>query len=110
MAENRIYAPNELTPCMAIHPGEMLSDELESRGLSQRKFASLIGCSSSFINEIVKGKRAITIETALKIEAATGIKAHIWIDMQTDYNMQMAHKDNKLSTLLNKIRNAAAML
>ncbi len=55
------------------HPGEILKDELEARGLSQRKFAQTIGVSYSVFNEVVNGKRPITTEYALKIEAATQV-------------------------------------
>ena len=71
----KIYAPHELQPSEPIHPGEMLKDELEARGISQRKFAQTIGVSYSVLNEVVNGKRPITTEYALKIEAATGIDA-----------------------------------
>ena len=74
----RIYAPHELQPSTPIHPGEILKDELEARGLSQRKFAQTIGVSYSVFNEVVNGKRPITTEYALKIEAATGINAEFW--------------------------------
>lgn len=106
----KIYAPDELVPFMAIHPGEMLKDELEARGISQNKFAKLIGCSSSFLSEMINGKRSITTETALKIEAATGIKAHIWVDLQSEYNMQMARNDSKPSSVLKGIRSASAAM
>ena len=77
----RIYAPHELQPSTPIHPGEILKDELEARGLSQRKFAQTIGVSYSVFNEVVNGKRPITTEYALKIEAATGINAEFWRGM-----------------------------
>ena len=48
----RIYAPHELQPSTPIHPGEILKDELEARGLSQRKFAQTIGVSYSVFNEV----------------------------------------------------------
>ncbi len=96
-------------PFEPIHPGEMLLDELTARGISQRKFASMIGCSCAFLNEIIKGKRSISVATAFRIEAATGIKAHIWVNLQTAYDMQMAKKDRKLSAILKKIRASAAM-
>ena len=86
----RIYAPHELQPSTPIHPGEILKDELEARGLSQRKFAQTIGVSYSVFNEVVNGKRPITTEYALKIEAATGINAEFWRGMQSDYDMQTA--------------------
>lgn len=106
----KIYAPNELQPSEPIHPGEILKDELEARGVSQRKFASLIGVSYSVLNEVVNGKRPITTEYALKIEAATGIPAHLWVNMQTEYNMLTARRNSKLAAVLENIRKAVAVL
>lgn len=110
METKKIYAPDELIPSEPIHPGEMLKDELQARGISQRKFAELIGVSYSVLNEVLNGKRPITTEYALKIEAATGTKAYMWVDMQTAYNMQTARRDNRLSAILEQIRKAVAML
>ena len=106
----RIYRPDELQPSEPIHPGEMLKDELDARGMSQRKFAGLIGMPYTAFNEIINGKRPITTDTALKIEAATGISANIWIGLQTDYNLQTARRNNKLATVLENIRRAVAVL
>ena len=106
----RIYRPDELQPSEPIHPGEMLKDELEARGLSQRKFAGLISMPYTAFNEIINGKRPISTDTALKIEAATGISSNIWIGLQTDYNMQTARRNNKLAAVLENIRKAVAML
>ena len=106
----KIYAPHELQPSAPIHPGEILKDELEARGISQRKFASIIGVSYSVLNEVVNGKRPVTTEYALKIEAATGIPAHVWVNMQSAYNMQTARRNSKLAVTLENIRKAAAIL
>ena len=106
----KIYAPNELVCAEAIHPGEMLKDELQARGLSQRKFAGIIGMPYTAFNEIINGKRPITTDTALKIEAATGIAADLWLGLQAHYNMQTARRDNRLSAILEQIRKAAAVL
>lgn len=105
----KIYAPHELQPSEPIHPGEMLKDELEARGLSQKKFAAIIGMPYTAFNEIINGKRPITTDTALKIEAATGIAANIWLGLQADYNMQTARRDSKLSAVLENIRKVAAV-
>lgn len=110
METKTIYAPHELYPSTPIHPGEILKDELEARGLSQRKFASLIGVSYSVLNEIINGKRPVTTEYALKIEAATDIPAYIWVNMQAEYNMQTARSDSRLSAILDNIRRAVAIL
>ena len=106
----KVYAPDELVCATAIHPGEMLKDELQARGMSQKKFASIIGMPYTAFNEIVNGKRPITTDTALKVEAATGIAATMWIGLQADYNMQTARHDSKLSTILENIRKAVAVL
>ena len=106
----RIYRPDELQPSEPIHPGEMLKDELDARGMSQRKFAGLIGMPYTAFNEIINGKRPITTDTALKIEAATGISANIWIGLQTDYNLQKEKRNNRLATVLENIRKAVAVL
>ena len=106
----RIYRPDELQPSEPIHPGEMLKDELEARGMSQRKFAGLIGMPYTAFNEIINGKRPITTDTALKIEAATGIAADLWLGLQADYNMQTARHDSRLSLILEQIRKAVAVL
>ena len=86
----RIYAPHELQPSTPIHPGEILKDELKARGLSQRKFAQTIGVSYSVFNEVVNGE--------------------FWRGMQSDYDMQTARHDGKLSAILENIRKVAAML
>lgn len=110
METRKIYAPYELQPSTPIHPGEILKDELEARGMSQRKFASIIGVSYSVLNEVINGKRPITTEYALKIEAAMDIPAYIWMNMQSEYNMQTARRDNKLSAVLDNIRKVVAVL
>ena len=104
----RVYSPGELLPSEPVHPGEMLREELEERGMSQRRFAGLIGMPYTAFNEIVNGKRPITTETALRIEAATGIAATIWRGLQADYDMQVARRDSKLSAVLDNIRKAVA--
>ena len=106
----KIYAPDELICAEAIHPGEMLKDELQARGLSQRKFAGIIGMPYTAFNEIINGKRPITTDTALKLEAATGIAADLWLGLQADYNMQRARRDNSISAMLEQIRKAVAIL
>ena len=96
----KIYSPNELVCARAIHPGEMLKDELLARGISQKKFAGIVGMSYTAFNEIINGKRPIT----LKIEAATGISANIWIRLHADYNMQTVRHNSKLAAILDNIR------
>lgn len=106
----KIYRPDELQPYEPVHPGVMLKDELDARGMTQKRFASLIDMPYTAFNEIINGKRPVTTDTALKIEAATGIAATIWRGLQSDYDMQTARSDRKLSAVLERIRKAVAVL
>jgi addiction module HigA family antidote len=95
---------------IAIHPGEILKDELLARRIPQKKFAQLIGVSCPMLNEILNGKRPITTDFALLIEAALGIRAYIFVNMQTDYDLQIAGQDTKVALRLENIRNLCASL
>ena len=78
---------NNLAPFELSHPGELLKDELEARGITQRAFASHIGVSPSVLNEVVNGRRMFNVELAMLVEASLGINPEIFINMQTRYNM-----------------------
>lgn len=110
MGTKKVYDMDELQPSTPIHPGEILRDELEARNLSQRGFAAIIGVSYSVLNEVINGKRPISTEYALKIEAATDIPAYTWIKMQSAYDIQTARRDRKLSAILDNIRKSVAVL
>jgi len=101
---------NNLTPSELIHPGEMLKDEIEYRGLSQRSLATQMGISPSLLNEILNGKRSISTEYALLFEAVLGIDADIWLRLQADYDMQAAKKNKPFMKRLADIRKLAAAL
>ena len=79
---------NEMMSSELIHPGEMIKDEIIARGLTQKKLAQQMGVSYTVFNEILNGKRPVTTEYALMLEAALGTNANIWLGLQADYNMQ----------------------
>ena len=95
---------NNLTPSEPIHPGEILKDEIEYRGISQRKLAAQMGISPTLLNEILNGKRAVSAEYALLFEAALGIDAEPLIKLQVDYNIQVAKSDKSFLERLANIR------
>ncbi|MDR0989461.1 MAG: HigA family addiction module antidote protein [Prevotellaceae bacterium] len=102
---------NELNaPFRPTHPGELLKDELEYRHLSQKTVAKQLGIPYTAFNEIVNGKRPVTTDFALLMEAALGVPAYILVGMQTDYNLQMAKSDVKLRNRLREARKLAASL
>ena len=59
---------NNLTPYIPTHPGEVIKDEIEYRGISQRKLATEIGVSYTQLNEILNGKRPLNTEMAILID------------------------------------------
>lgn len=101
---------NDLQSFRPYHPGELVKEELECREIKQKDFAKKFGLSYSALNEILNGKRPITTEFALVLEAALGINADLLVRMQTDYNMQVARKNNSLIEKLNQIKKIAAVL
>ncbi|MBD5164670.1 HigA family addiction module antitoxin [Helicobacter sp.] len=101
---------NNLNPSSPIHPGEMIKDELDYRGISQKALAEEIGVPASVLNEVLNGKRAVSTEYALLLEAALGIDADLWLRLQSDYNKQVARSNPSFLARLAKIRNVAAFL
>ena len=100
---------NDMTSSMLIHPGEMIKDEIIARGITQKELAKQMGVSYTVFNEILNGKRPVTTEYALLLEAALGTNASIWIGLQADYNMQKAKQDKSFMKRLEKIRKIAAI-
>lgn len=92
------------------HPGEVLKDELEERGISQRKFADSIGMGYSVLNEILNGRRPVTTASALIFEAALDVPADSLLRMQLKYNMHMAKRDTSLMEKLKAVSKVAAVL
>lgn len=101
---------NNLMPSSPIHPGEMIKDEIEFRGITQKALAAEIGVPASVLNEVLNGKRAVTTEYALLLEAALGIEADLWLRLQLEYNKQVAKSNQSFMDRLAKIRNVAAFL
>lgn len=101
---------NNLEPSNLIHPGEMIKDELDSRNMTQKKLAEMTGIAPSVLNEVINGKRSVTTEYALLFEAALGIDADIWIDLQSDYDKQKARNDKSFLKRLENVKKYAALL
>lgn len=99
-----------ITPIFPIHPGELLKEELQSRHITQRRFAEIIDMPYTALNEIINGKRSVSAELAIMLEAALKIKAYIWVGLQSDYNLHVAIKTNANNSRLAHIRKICAML
>ena len=76
---------------VAIPPGKYLKEELEARNISQDEFARRMGMSLNAINEIIKGKKTITAETALQLEEVMPtFPARFWLYLQSDFQLAEA--------------------
>lgn len=93
-----------------IHPGEILRDEIESRGVSQKELASSMGVSYSTLNEILNAKRAINTEYALLLEAALGTPAYIWTRLQDEYSLREKRSSPSFLQRLASVKRVAVML
>ena len=99
---------NNMMPSNPVHPGTLLKEEIEYRGITQKQLAQQMGVSYSVLNEILNGKRPISIEYALYLEAVLGIDAQLWIQMQAYYNKKKKKSDKKINRHLLEIRKIAA--
>lgn len=76
---------NRLVPARAIHPGEILREELRERGIKQKEFAQLIGIQPTHLSEFVKGKRNLNENLAMKLEQYLGIPYKTWMSLHNGY-------------------------
>jgi len=78
---------------LAIHPGELLEETIEEIGMSQAELANRLGRPTQAINEIIKGKKSITPATAIELEDVLKVPAHIWIGLESEYQMVKAKQE-----------------
>ena len=101
---------NNLTPYEPTHPGELLKEEIEYRGISQRKIAKQMGMAYSVLNEVLNCKRPVTTIYAILFEAALDIESEMLIKMQSDYDLQIIRQNNSWIERLANIRKTVAVL
>lgn len=101
---------NNLEPFEPTHPGEVVKDEIEYRGLSQRDLAARMDVPYTQLNEVLNAKRQMSVEYALLIEAVLDIPAEPLLKMQARYNMITARRNPTLIAKLKQARRVVAML
>ena len=82
-----IMNKENITPFVATHPGEMIKDELRERKLTQKQLALETGIKPSVLSETINGKRPVSKNVALALEQTLGIPADIWMNLQTQYDL-----------------------
>lgn len=89
--------PRERPP---THPGEMLREEfLAPLGISQSAFAIRLGISFPRLNEVVRGKRGVTPDTALRLARVLGMSADFWLGLQQDWDLWHAMRGEQASAI-----------
>jgi addiction module HigA family antidote len=74
-----------------VHPGEvLLEDFMKPAGLSQYRVAKDIGVSPLRISQIIRGKRSVTAETALRLARYFGTSPAVWLRLQARYDLEVA--------------------
>ena len=101
---------DKLEPFTPTHPGEILKDEIDYRGISQRALAAKIGVSYTQLNEVLNGKRPLNTEMALLIAAALDLDAEPLLALQMRYNMITARRNSSFAARLNRINKIASVL
>lgn len=77
---------------MAIHPGEVLAEDLQALAMSAAELSRQIRVPTNRITEILKGQRAITGDTALRLGHFFGTSAEFWINLQKLYELRQAEE------------------
>lgn len=78
-------------PNNPFHPGEILIEEfLEPMGMTQAAFARQLGWTKARLNELIRGKRGITAESALDLAEALGTSPKLWMNLQATYDLDKA--------------------
>ena len=75
-----------------VHPGQVLGDELEERGLTQTQLANHIGVLPKTINEICRGKRGLSAEMAVKLARALGASPGFWLNLQKNWELSQVEE------------------
>lgn len=83
-------AINEFTPDYAVHPGEILDETLDARGIKKVAFAKRCGLSDKTISQIISGVAPVTYNTAIQFERVLGVSAAVWSNLETNYRLHIA--------------------
>ena len=76
----------------AVHPGEILNEELQELGVSPTEFARQIDVPPNRVGQIIAGKRSVTADTALRFGHWFGVEAQFWLNLQTQFDLIVAEQ------------------
>ncbi len=92
-----------------VHPGEILLKEyLAPVGISQNQMGRDLGVPAQRINEIIRGRRAITVDTALRLGRYFSTTPQVWLNLQAHYDLEMAGETHLLERINQEVRQRKA--
>lgn len=77
-----------------IHPGEILKDELNEIGISAAELARQLRVPENRMSEVIRGRRNITADTALRLGRWFGMSAEFWMNLQKNYELRKAEQEH----------------
>lgn len=93
VTKNEIFAYPGGVALPPVHPGRTLAAELAARGLSANALALKLRVPANRLSDIVRGQRAISAETALRLGRYFGTGAEFWVSLQANYDLARARQD-----------------
>ena len=88
-------ARDTFSPDYTIHPGEILAETLQARSISQAELAARSGISEKHVSQIVNGKASISSETALAFERVLGMRASLWMNLESSHRLFIARRQER---------------
>lgn len=85
----------KLRPFRPVTPGEVLKEELDTRGWTQSDFAEILGRPIQAVNEIISGKKAVVPATAVELSRAIGTSPEFWLNLESAYRLDLLHHEGK---------------
>jgi HTH-type transcriptional regulator/antitoxin HigA len=83
---------DDFNPAIPIHPGEILQEEIEARGWTQKHLAELMGRPIQLINSIINGRSGVSAETAIELAEIFGTSAQFWMNLDSNYRLTVARQ------------------
>jgi antitoxin HigA-1 len=100
--EDKVMTSQKLPP---VHPGEILLEEyLKPLGISQNKLGRDLNIPAQRINDIVRGQRAITVDTALRLARYFHTSPQFWLNLQAHYDLEIAQESRLVERVIKEVR------
>lgn len=105
--EDKMMTSQKLPP---VHPGEILLEEyLKPLGISQTKLGRDLNVPPQRINDIVRGQRAVTVDTALRLARYFHTSPQLWLNLQSHYDLKIAQETRLVKRVIKEVREREAV-